>query len=354
MTSSLDLPGALGRFTALNRSRAAGAGLDLFAYDRVTAALGSLYDWPEAFRAEGRARLAAADAYAADGNRVSAGDACRHAARWFHCATLLPHPDGDLLARAAAEADGAMRRALALLEPDAVRVEGAGFAGWLRRPEQTARGARRPGVVVVVPGLDSGKEEFHGVAEELLRRGVAVLAMDGPGQGVLAGAEPPTPDYPRVLGEAIDALEGDAGTGLDTTRLALIGMSLGGYYAAMGAAYDSRVRAAATVSGPYRLIWEELPQFVVETLTERAGSVAEAEKFVRRIDLRGVAERIACPLRVVDGGQDVIPGVVGGAALARAVPHGTRQLVPHGDHLLGNARADWLPATADWLAARVA
>jgi hypothetical protein len=27
----------------------------------------------------------------------------------------------------------------------------------------------------------------------------------------------------------------------------------------------------------------------------------------------------------------------------------SRVLVPHGDHLLGNARPDWLPATADRL-----
>jgi hypothetical protein len=52
---------------------------------------------------------------------------------------------------------------------------------------------------------------------------------------------------------------------------------------------------------------------------------------------------------VVDGGLDIIPGFVNGQPLSRQAPHGEYLLVPHGDHLLGNARADWLPSTADWL-----
>ncbi|GAB7109938.1 hypothetical protein JCM4814A_82530 [Streptomyces phaeofaciens JCM 4814] len=59
------------------------------------------------------------------------------------------------------------------------------------------------------------------------------------------------------------------------------------------------------------------------------------------------APRIAAPLLVVDGDQDVIPGVTNGEPLARLAPHGTYLSVPHGDHLLGNARPDWLPHLSD-------
>ncbi|MCQ4084720.1 hypothetical protein NGB36_30135 [Streptomyces sp. RB6PN25] len=51
--------------------------------------------------------------------------------------------------------------------------------------------------------------------------------------------------------------------------------------------------------------------------------------------------------------MDVIPGVTNGGRLAAEAPQGEYLLVPHGDHLLGNARADWLPSTADWLADRL-
>ncbi|MEU9575597.1 hypothetical protein AB0D62_38390 [Streptomyces massasporeus] len=52
----------------------------------------------------------------------------------------------------------------------------------------------------------------------------------------------------------------------------------------------------------------------------------------------------------MDGGRDVIPGVANGEPLARLAPHGTHLSVPHGDHLLGNARGDWLFPLADHLA----
>ncbi|MDI3420622.1 alpha/beta fold hydrolase [Streptomyces luteolus] len=108
------------------------------------------------------------------------------------------------------------------------------------------------------------------------------------------------------------------------------------------------------MSGPYRLHADALPQYVTETLALRCGSPAAARAFAELVDLRGTARRIGCPLRVVDGGQDVTPGVVDGEPLAQEAPHGSYVVVPHGDHLLGNARADWLPQSADWLLDRLA
>ncbi|MGW7003214.1 hypothetical protein ACWGCW_10395, partial [Streptomyces sp. NPDC054933] len=113
MTSFLQLPGILPELIKENRSRATGAGLDPYAYERVTAGLISLHDWPDAFRGAGRGHIAAAEHSEALGHRVSAGESYQVAARWFHYAVLLPHPDRATAALAAAEADDAMRRALA-------------------------------------------------------------------------------------------------------------------------------------------------------------------------------------------------------------------------------------------------
>ncbi|MFE9574097.1 hypothetical protein ACFYMW_37175 [Streptomyces sp. NPDC006692] len=38
-----------------------------------------------------------------------------------------------------------------------------------------------------------------------------------------------------------------------------------------------------------------------------------------------------------------------GEPLTRLAPHGSYLSVPHGDHLLGNARPDWLPHLSDHL-----
>ncbi|MCH0538265.1 alpha/beta fold hydrolase [Streptomyces sp. MUM 203J] len=347
MTSFLETPGVLGPFVDGNRSRAFGGGLDPFVYERVTGGLDSLYRWPSALREVAEGLVGAAEGYAAGGHRLSAGEALRTAARWFHFATLLPHPDRELLGRTAAEADDTMRRALGYLDPGAARVEGDTFAGWLRRPERGAAEGRLP-LAVVIPGLDSSKEEFHGVVDALLARGAAVCAIDGPGQGVRAATSRKRADYQVVVAELLDSLE-DAHPDLETRSAGLVGMSLGGYYATVSAAHDPRVRAAVAVSGPYFLTWDELPLFVTDTLTLRCGSAGAAREFARGVDLRDVAGGLRCPLLVVEGGTDVVPGVANGVGLSAAVPDGTLLTVPHGDHLVGNARADWLPATADWV-----
>lgn len=350
----LDQPDVMAPFVAGNRSRAFGAGLDPFAYERVTDGLRSLHDWPAAFRAAGARLVAAADEYAAQGRTVSAGEALRGAARWLHFSTLLPHPDATAMAGAARAADEAMGRALALTEPSAVRVEGASFAGWLRHPVRLEAPVAPLGpvpVVVVVPGTDSAKEEFHAVADALLARGVAVCAIDGPGQGVMAARQGPRADYQHVVGEVLDAVAGRPG--VDVERAGVLGLSLGGYYASVSAAYEPRVRAAVAVSGPYRLDWDGLPPFVTDTLTRRCGGREAAREFAGRVDLTGTASRIDCPLLVVEGGTDDTPGVADGTALAAAAPNATLLCVPHGDHLLGNSRPDWLARTADWLAARL-
>lgn len=193
--------------------------------------------------------------------------------------------------------------------------------------------------MVVVPGLDSAKEEFLDLVSALLARGLAVFAMDGPGQGVLAATTTFRPDYEQVVSRAIDAL--------GVARIGLVGLSLGGYFAARTAALEPRVAAVATVSGPFRLDWEELPAPVRDIMAQRAGGAEAAREFARHVDLAALAPRIAVPLLVVDGDQDLIPGVTNGEPLARLAPHGTYLSVPHGDHLLGNARPDWLPHLTD-------
>lgn len=313
-------------FAAAQWTRATGAGVDPHEYRRVTEGLTSVADWGPSFLRTGHSYLQRADNA---GSPVSAGEYLLMAARWFHLATLAPYAEAD---RAAAAADHALGRAITVLEPGARRVSGEGFTGWLRGPSDAP-------TVVVVPGLDSAKEEFLDLVAALLARGLAVFAMDGPGQGVLAATTVLRPDYEQIVGRVIDAL--------GVARIGLVGLSLGGYFAARTAALEARVAAVATVSGPFRLDWDALPPPVRDIMSRRTGGADAARAFADHVDLTSLAPRIAAPLLVVDGGQDVIPGVTNGEPLARTASHGTYLAVPHGDHLLGNARADWLPHLTD-------
>ncbi|MDO3650628.1 alpha/beta hydrolase family protein [Nocardia mangyaensis] len=263
---------------------------------------------------------------------VTRGEYLLLAARWSHLATLIPDEHQIAHARAA---DSAAEEGFSLLEPGTRANTGHDFNGLLRTAAQGV------GTVVIVPGLDSSKEEFHLLADALVRRGVAVFAMNGPGQGAQVATSTMSADYPAVISAAIDAL------GVD--RVGVVGLSLGGYYAAAAAARDPRITVAATVSGPHHLDWTALPEPIRELMARRAGSVDAAEAFAATVDLSDTAPHITCPLLVVDGADDRIPGVTNGEPLARLAPRGRYLSIPGGDHLIGNNQSAWMPTVADHL-----
>src|SRR5882757_3163397 len=54
------------------------------------------------------------------------------------------------------------------------------LAGWLVRPDEPGDS----GTVVIFGGLEGWADACHGPAQALIERGVAVLILDGPGQGI--------------------------------------------------------------------------------------------------------------------------------------------------------------------------
>src|ERR1700738_4912851 len=122
---------------------------------------------------------------------------------------------------------------------------GATMYGILRKPWHTPK----PPVVILVPGLDSVKEELHNYGDDFLRRGMATLAIDGPGQGEMEFEHTMRFDYEVPIKYAIDYLEHRAD--VDARRVGLMGVSLGGYYAVRATAFEHRLKATIENCGPY-------------------------------------------------------------------------------------------------------
>jgi len=343
-----------GQLIAAIRTRAVGAGIDPNEYEDVTGNLADAAGWTPACNAAAAGHLAAAQSAALNGYRVTAAESYLAAARWAHFATCWPNPDRSAHAAAARQASAAYRQALGLLDPAATWVgDGAGpapFSGVLRRP---GGGALAP-LVLLVCGLDSGKEEFHYVAEALLARGLAVFAFDGPGQGELSGATTVESRYERVMAHVLDVLAARADPGVDLSRTGAVGLSLGGFYVIRAAVAESRVAAAVTVSGVTALPWDDLPAGITATLAQRAGGEAAARAFAGDVDAAPLASSLRIPLLVVAGGQDPIPAPQQARAIGATAPRGQLLFVEGGDHLLANRQWQWIGSAADWLAARLA
>jgi len=102
--------------------------------------------------------------------------------------------------------------------------------------------------ILVIGGADTCHEDrFLSQGRHYLERGYNVALIDLPGQGATpADGLFWEPDTEKPVGAVIDALV--ERHGVDPSRLALLGMSLGGYFAARSAAEEPRL--AAVIATP--------------------------------------------------------------------------------------------------------
>ena len=224
---------------------------------------------------------------------------------------------------------------------------------YLRVP--AAAGFGNAPVVIMAPGLDSTKEELQATAEYFLARGLATLAVDGPGQGESEYELPIEPAYEKVATAAVDYLQDRSG--LDRERIGLFGVSLGGYYAARSAAYEKRLRAVVALAGPYRfdLDWDELPAQTRATFQARSGAKSEEDARAKaaKLTLEEAAAHIETPLLIVGGGRDRIVPAYHQERLANEVKTAELAIYPDGSHGVTNRAYESRSRMADWLAARL-
>jgi 2,6-dihydroxypseudooxynicotine hydrolase len=221
------------------------------------------------------------------------------------------------------------------------------MVGNLRRP----KGATRPPVAVMLPGLDACKEELHTWCDAFVRRGLATLAIDGPGQGETAYRLPITTEWGKVIGAVIDVLE--QRTDVDGHSVAVVGQSLGALYAPLAAAFEPRIKACISNCGPFDFgkALPTMPAVSQETFRVRshAQNLQQAYEIARGLTLENVAQRIKCPLLVIYGAGDKLFPVAEGERLARAASGPSDFVVfEEGNHVCFNISYKFRPLTADW------
>src|SRR4051794_33920944 len=322
----------------------------------VTSAVEGWDDWLPAWVANGDAHATLAREAEERGRTLTAGEAWNRAALSYHFAKFVWMVDLERYRAAADRAVGALREAHRLLDPLAQRLEipfdGMAMLANLRRPV----GSERPPLVLLLPGLDSTKEEFLEWETVFLRRGLATLSLDGPGQGETGYTTHIRPDYEVAVAAALDPLAGR--DDLDLARVGAAGVSLGGYYAPRAAAFEPRLKAAAGISGPFNFgeVWDERPSLTKETFEHHSGasSPEEARAKAFELDLDGVAQRIRQPLLVITGKLDRLVKWQESKKIADAAPNATWVLFEDGNHVCNNIPYKFRPLTADWLREQLA
>jgi pimeloyl-ACP methyl ester carboxylesterase len=328
-------------------------------YNDMVATVGRIDTWdqwlPEWNRTADEQADFAREADAA-GHALTAGQAWRRASVNRHFGKFVWMVDLDLAEEATLRSVEETRTALARLDPSAQRLEipvdgGTAYAN-LRKPA----GAGTPPYVVVIPGLDSTKEEFFFFEQSFLDRGVATVALDGPGQGETGLAVPIRPDYETAVSPLLDLLS--TRDDLDHDRAGVVGVSLGGYYAPRVAAFEPRFRAVAGISGPFCFgdMWDELPPMTRATFVVKSGAADDAEghRIASTLDLDGVLDRIKVPALYVTGALDRLIPWKQTERQATETPDGTFVCFPDGNHGVSNLPSKARPLIADWMADQLA
>jgi pimeloyl-ACP methyl ester carboxylesterase len=332
-------------------------GVLLADFEEVTSGIERWEDWCAAWCARGEAHETLGREALAQGYRLTAGEHLVRASMYYHFGKFLFVHDLKQMRGAHLRSVGCYTDALPHIRPSGERVaipfEGKTLYGILRRP---AGGAGRTPVLIMAPGLDSTKEELHAYAEPFLQRGIAILAIDGPGQGEAEYEIPICGDYERAAKAACDWIE--KRSDLDASRIAMWGVSLGGYYAPRAAAYEKRIKACVGISGPFewKEIWAALPSLTREAFRVRSHCATEADALANAatLSMKDAAPKIACPIFIVTGRQDRLVPASHAERLAKSVSGPAELLiVEDGGHNANNRPYRYRSLTADWLAGQL-
>lgn len=333
--------------------------LDSLDVQRTLDAVETWDDWADAWEAAAARYEQLADDAEAAGHACTAAQHRRRASLTLQFAQFVLNDDPGSRERLHARQCGLYRAAAPDLRPPAVPYErtagGSRVHGYVRRPARIDGPAP---VVVLVPGLESTKEQFSTYEPYFLDRGVATVSIEGPGQGEARRSAPFTLQaYRQAFAGVLDWLP--TLDGLDATRLAVVGTSFGGFLAlrCTADAAAGRVSGVVDIAGPHTLpSVRDLQPVLREGFVHLVGADADDEADARLADvtLAGLLDDWTVPTLVVHGDADGVIPVEHGDRIATEIGSAaTFDRVPGGSHSCNNLHTVVRPRVADWVADRL-
>jgi 2,6-dihydroxypseudooxynicotine hydrolase len=302
-------------------------------FEQVLARVERYDDWCRAWCAWGARHEAFGDAAPTP---QTAADAYVRAALAYHWGAFLFTERQDEFRDAVEAVDRVWAKAAPHVGMELLEVDGA--PGYLRRP------AGATTLAVVLPGVDSTKEEFFGLTSELVERGLAVFAVDAHGQGSSSLRRNLEPPFEPIVSAIVDRFA----PAFD--RIVVGGLSYGGTFALRAAAQDERIAACFAVSSGFTAAgrYERFHPVTQAGLRHyMGGDPAEVE---RAITVEGLS--VDVPVLQVYGGRDAITPVGDAVRVAAELgPTVETVVLDAGVHVCNNVWYELRPLVANWVAA---
>jgi alpha-beta hydrolase superfamily lysophospholipase len=209
-----------------------------------------VFSWTREWQKTADRVRAVAEASAARGHRVSAGEAYLRSAAYDHGALLRhPEPRHPSVLETARRAATSFERALELLSipghPVRIPYERTALPGYFFR--SPVRG--KAPVLVVFQGRDAWPEDGRYLWDGAIRRGYHCLTFHGPGQGLTLREHglPFRADWEQVVSSVIDFVVRQPP--VDPRRIVVMGLSMGGALAPRAAAFEKRIHTCVANPG---------------------------------------------------------------------------------------------------------
>jgi dienelactone hydrolase len=321
-----------------------------------------------AFESTARRREAKAKSAAAEGSTITARDNFFMAAIHYGAAEW-PYDDSG---KKHVELHDKKRECFAAyaqladhkIEAVSIPFKGKSIPAWFHLPPSYS-GGKVP-VVISIPGMDSFKESSIALANDRwMARGVAVLAIDGPGQyespllGVYVSMQNWIDAGPAVVDWLLTRPE------IDVAKIGCTGVSFGSFFGTIMAANEPRIAATAVMStclepGCHTIFEEASPTFKKRFMwMSNYTDEDKFDSFVKSLTWEGHIEKLRKPYLVVAGEADELSPLEHTERMVRNMT-GPRQLVIFADsrHSVGGVPAANLGPfppiyVADWLVARL-
>lgn len=260
-----------------------------------------------------------AEKFESGGHRYSAAHAYLRACNYYQMAERFRTPKDEKALALYRTSVACFHRMTKLtdvgIEIVEVPFEGASLPGYFVHA-QNAKSKRTP-CVVFFDGLDVTKEILYtrGVPD-LIKRGISVLIMDGPGTGeaIRFRNQYLRHDYEAAGSACIDYLE--TRDDVDAKRIGVVAISLGGYYAPRCASMEPRFAACIAWGAiwDYYGTWKKRIDSKFKTSLSVPGhhimwilgvdTLEEALKKLEPYRLDGVVQKMRCPFLIVHGAED--------------------------------------------------
>jgi esterase FrsA len=229
-------------------------------------------------------------------------------------------------------------------------IGGEKIEGYERFPE----GEGKCPLVIITNGLEGTVQEISLPLLQYRDADIGVFLMEMP--GTYAYEKPMSGASEEIYNGVIDHFASHPR--VDAERMAMVGVSFGGYWSARMAAVNPKLACAVACGAPLHYAFGPVnslgtPQIIVSVLIKVTGANGLADMGSKLDEMSFVKNdlyrAIDIPLLVINGDKDTLLGTKDSLVLAARVPKALLKLYENDDHCAMGHYREWLDLTFEWL-----